>query len=178
MLDELNVAIREYNVKWQKLVNGRNDKVFFDELKPTAVGWKVADRSTYDKLVRELHDCTDKISETWMNGRWIAKLHLKDTKLEGDIEIIKVMQRRPDSKDALGLDHLDFFTPVFDKAEQVLKSEPGLKWSWESNDIKEGYDWLSIWFDSAEAKVKANTVLDIVADELQELSKQLIWKEE
>ncbi|MEJ0072929.1 MAG: hypothetical protein WDN27_02470 [Candidatus Saccharibacteria bacterium] len=37
----------------------------------------------------------------------------------------------------------------------------------------DGYDWISIWFEGAEAKLKSDTVLDIVSAELTELSKEI-----
>lgn len=174
MIEGLNTAIREYQEKWQELVDARKEKTFFNSLVPTAVGWKVASYEDYVQALAGLHDDADKISETWMNGRWIAKLHLRDETLVGEIAVIKIMQRRPKSDDALGLDHMDFYSPDFVQAEAVLKDEAGLKWSWENNDVREGYDWLSIWFDGGEAKIKGNTVLDIVAAELQDVSKELI----
>lgn len=69
MLDELDKALETYGQSWQKLVDNRTNRGFFEGLKPVAVGWKVADRAEYDRLVAELHDQADKIIETWMNGR-------------------------------------------------------------------------------------------------------------
>jgi hypothetical protein len=173
MIDEINKAIESYQTKWQALVDGRADKAFFEALRPTAVGWKVADRSEYNRVCAELRDKSDRVIETWMNGRWIAKFHLRDSKLNGDVEIIKIMQRRPGSNDAVGLDHIDFYAPEFEHAEQILKAEPDLKWSWESNDVIEGYDWLSIWFAETEAKIKADTVLGVIIKELGQLDERL-----
>jgi hypothetical protein len=170
MIDEVNKLLDMYEQNWQKLIAVRHERQFFASLKPTAVGWKVEDRAEYDKLVAVLHDQAGHIMETWMNGRWIAKFHLKDTVLSNGAQIIKIMERRPDSTDAPGLDHVDFYTPDIKLAESVLKSEADLRWTWESNDIIEGYDWLSVWFDGTEAKLKSDTVFDIVAAELTALS--------
>lgn len=177
MIDEYNRAVDAYQAKWRSLVASRKDKSFFETLRPTAVGWKTTDRQEYAQLVAALHDQADLLVEKWMNGRWIAKLHLKDTKLNGGIEIIKVMQRRPGSTDATGLDHLDFYTPVFAQAEGALQAESDLTWSRESNDIIAGYDWLSIWFDNTEAKIKPDTVFDVVTTEMQNINKHIIGKE-
>jgi hypothetical protein len=174
MIDELNGAIVAYQIKWQNLVGACHDKAFFETLKPVAVGWKTADRAEYVRRCAELHDQSDHIIETWMNGRWVAKFHLRDAQLVSGIEIVKVMQRRPDSADAAGLDHVDFYSTT--DAEPVLQSEPDLQWSRESNDIIAGYDWLSIWFDGTEAKLKTDTVLDIVAAELRELNQKITGK--
>jgi hypothetical protein len=173
MLDEINAALEAYEQKWQKLIAVRHDRKFFAGMRPTAVGWKTEDREEYDHILAELHDQTDKIIETWMNGRWVAKLHLKDIRLANDATIIKVMQRRPDSTDLVGLDHVDFYNPEIKHAESHLKGEQDLKWSWESNDVTENYDWISVWFDGTEAKLKSDTVLDIISTELRELSKEI-----
>jgi hypothetical protein len=170
MIDELTTAIEAYHQKWHQLVHARANQAFFQTLQPTAVGWKVKDRAAYDQVCAELHDQTDQIVETWMNGRWIAKLHLRESRLPGDIEIVKIMQRRPDSDDAIGLDHLDFYSKQVADAAEILAAEPDLKWSHEHNDVIEGYEWLSIWFDGTEAKLKSDTVLDIIVAELNDLS--------
>ena len=176
MIDELNKAIEDYTNKWRKLVAGRGDKAFFETLKPTALGWKVADRAEYTKLCAGLHDQTDMIVEKWMNGRWIAKLHLRNTNLNCGIEIIKVMERRPGSTDALGLDHLDFYSPEVSRAEEIIQKELGLKWSWETNDAHSDYKWISLWFDNTEAKLKADTVIDIIKEELEEINEHIKTK--
>lgn len=173
MIDELNTALKGYFTKWDVLVTARKDQAFFTDLKPVAVGWKVADRAEYDKLCTLLHDQSVRIIETWMNGRWIAKVQLKDDSLERGMKIIKVMQRRPGSKDALGLDHVDFYSPKVVDGEAVLKQETDLQWSQESNDIIAGYEWLSIWFEGTEAKIKAGTVFDIIIAELKEVNTKL-----
>ena len=174
MLEELQSALTTYNQKWHTLVAARSNKAFFESLKPTAAGWKVADRAEYDRRYAELHDQSDQIVETWMNGRWVAKFHLRDRELEGGIQIIKLMQRRPGSTDKPGLDHVDFYGPDRQAMETTLRSEPDLQWSQESNAVIAGYSWLSVWFAGIEAKLKANTVLDIVQRELADLNKRII----
>lgn len=174
MLDDINSALETYEQKWQKLIAVRHERNFFASLRPTAVGWKVATQEDYGNLLAGLHGQADKIIETWMNGRWVAKLHLKNTELANGTTILKIMQRRPGSNDALGLDHVDFYTPDIKHAESILKSESDLKWSWESNDIIDGYNWLSIWFDGTEAKIKADTVLDTIQKELQQLNGEIL----
>lgn len=174
MLEEINAALETYQQSWQKLIDGRTNRSFFEGLKPTAVGWKVADRATYDKLSAELHDQSDHVIETWMNERWVAKFHLKDTTLRNGIQIIKLMQRRPGSDDAVRLDHVDFYSPDVEAAEPLLKQETDLNWTWENNDVAAGYEWISLWFEGTEAKLKSDTVLDIVQAELKELSQKII----
>jgi hypothetical protein len=169
MQEKIEQSIKAYQASWEQLVQARTNSAFFRQLKPVAAGWKVVDRAEYDALYAELHDRCDRIVETWMNGRWVAKMHLRDQALPGGITIIKVMERRPNSSDAVGLDHVDFYSP--DAAiQEALTLEADLKWSIESNDVIEDYKWVSVWFDNTEAKLKAGTVLDIIIKELGQIS--------
>lgn len=174
-MDEYNTALAAYNQQWQALCAGRKNTAFFARLHPTALGWKTEDKAEYDRRLAALHDGAAQIIETWMNGRWIAKVCLRDTKLANGVQIIKIMQQRPGSADAVGLDHVDFYMPSeLAEAKDVLTAETDLKWSQESNDAIAGYDWLSVWFDGTEAKLKHDTVLDIVAAELHQLGQKLV----
>ncbi len=173
MIDELQNALSAYQTKWQKLIAARTDKQFFQNLKPTAVGWKASDRQEYNRLYSELHDQCERITETWMNGRWVAKMILKDIELSGGIKIIKIMQRRPESKDAAGLDHVDFYSPAAKHAQPILQKEKDLNWTIESNNVIDNYEWISLWFDNTEAKLKPHTVIDIVVRELEDINQQI-----
>jgi len=174
MLDQYNTALTEYFIKWGAVQSNAANPEFFDNLKAVAVGWKTEDKAEYDRLVAELHDACDHIVEVWMNGRWIAKLHLKDDKLTGGISIIKIMQRRPGSSDAIGLDHVDFYTPEADNGEQAVSQNPKLKWTIETNDVLDDYKWVSIWFADTEAKIKHSTVLNNIIQELQILNDEIL----
>jgi hypothetical protein len=177
MLDEIQAAIVDYQDKWQAFCSQRSDKAFFAGLKPVAIGWKVADRAEYEKRYAELHDECHKVIETWMNGRWVAKMLLKGSHLPGGIQIVKLMQRRPGSSDATGLDHMDFYSPEVSQAENVLEQEVNLKWTRESNEVIDNYEWLSVWFAGTEAKLKASTVIDIVVHELQSINREIMHQE-
>lgn len=177
MLETFNSELEIYNQKWQQLVSSRQDKQFFESLKPVALGWKVSEMSDYYAIRDELHEQSDRIIETWMNGRWVVKICLRDeARLAGGISIVKVLQRRPGSDDALGLDHVDFFVPGGADIASKLQDESDLNWSEESNDVIAGYEWQSIWFDNTEAKLKSDTVLNIVAAELTEASNEITGK--
>ena len=173
MVEEINKSLKDYRSKWQHLISGSIDRGFFKKLKPVAVGWKVADRKQYDSVYAELHEQCDRTVETWMNDRWIAKMHLRKSKLTDNIEIIKLMQRRPNSKDAVGLDHVDFYGPEVVKAEKILGKETSIKWTIETNDVLDDYKWISIWFDNTEAKLKSSTVMDIIITELKQINQKI-----
>lgn len=173
MQDEYDAALKDYFAKWQNLCAERENAQFFQDMKPIAVGWKVKDAAEHQKVYAGLRGSYDKIVETWMNGRWIAKMHLKNRELVGGSTIFKLMQLRPGSNDALGLDHVDFYSPAVADAENILQQESGLKWTHESNDAVKEYHWISVWFDGTEAKLRSDTVIDTVVGELQQVNARI-----
>lgn len=173
MLDELKDAVETYQEKWKELLKDRADTAFFASLHPTAVAWKTEDLADFDRRAAELRDLSDQVHYGWINERWLATFHLKDTNLPLNIAIVKLMQRRPDSHDAIGLDHLDFYVkPGGADAKAVLEQEPSLKWDEETNG--ERCKWLSIWFAGTEAKLRSDTVLDVCASELKDVERQIL----
>lgn len=171
MIDELRTAITTYKTAWGELVAERANMPFFESLKPTAVAWKTEDLADYDAHMEELRDMCDQMFIAWMNGRWIAKLHLKEELLPWNLRIIKLMQRRPGSTDKVGLDHVDFYTPEGrGKIESVLQAEPDLTWNYEKNNA----EWHSVWFAGGEAKIRDDTICKVCADELLETEKAIL----
>lgn len=164
MVDDINRAIDEYQTKWQVLVDARHNRDFFASLEMTSIGWKMPDLASFDQGYNELRDICDQVFTVWLNERWIATMHLRDTKLTGGIEIIKLMQLRPGSKDAVGLDHIDFYTQ--EPVEPVLQQETDLHWTYEKNNPLA--HWHSVWFANTEAKLRGTTILDICIAELQQ----------
>lgn len=172
MLDELQTAAAQYLQKWQMLAAARSDQGFFNSLRPTAVGWKTVDLADFDVRAADLRAHADQIHFGWVNERWVTTFHLKEARLPGDITIVKLMQRRPASTDATGLDHLDFW---FDRqrfdAKKVLSAEHNLEWTEEVNG---GFcKWLSVWFENTEAKIRSDTVLDICIKEMKAVQPRL-----
>lgn len=171
MIDELNKAFEDYQTKWNKLVSQRTDKPFFESLKPTAIAWKTEDLADFDRRFAELREHCDQIHLGWINERWLGTLHLRGSELIDGVKLIKLMQRRPGSTDATGLDHIDFYSPEVAQAETVLTGETALKWTSENN----GHcDWISIWFDDTEAKLRTATTIDVCIAELQEVNEKLL----
>lgn len=170
MIEELSEAIETYKTKWEALVAERNDRDFFENLKPTSVAWKTEDLADYDARMAELRNLCDQIFVVWMNGRWIAKLHLREGILPWNLRIIKLMQRRPESTDTIGLDHVDFYTPNGKAIEPTLKAEQDLKWNFEKNNAQ----WYSVWFAACEAKIRDDTICGVCANELLETEKEIL----
>ncbi len=174
MWEDIQTAVEQYNAKWRAFVSERQDRMFFEELRPVAVGWKVATEDEYKAACDELQGRADLVIQTWMNGRWIAKVHLRDDRLDGGIQIIKIMQRRPGSEDALGLDHIDFYGPRAGEIKDVLTRDNAVEWTVESNDHIADYNWVSVWFSGYEAKIKDYTVLRTISGELISLEEKII----
>jgi hypothetical protein len=173
MIDELTASIEGYETEWKKLVDDRADKPFFDTMYPTAVAWKTVDQADFDTRFAELRDISDNVHLGWVNNRWLATFHLKESTLPMGITLVKLMQRRPGSNDATGLDHLDFiFKPGPTSLKEVLEQEHSLKWDEETNG--DFCKWISIWFAGGEAKIRSDTVLDVCATEMKELEKKIV----
>jgi len=173
MFDQLNQDIDAYLAKWKSLIASRKDdknKEFFERLKPTSVGWKTTDLAEYDRIFSEWREACDHIHTAWLNDRWVAEMHLKADKLHGDIEVIKLMQRRPNSSDKVGLDHLDFMDMEETNTKAILAEETDLKWTDEENGLCK---WTSIWFEDTEAKLRQGTVIDVSIAELQEVNNKI-----
>jgi hypothetical protein len=170
MIEELNAAVTDYRVKWEALIETREDRQFFTSLQPTAIAWKTVDRTEYDKIIAELRELSDIVVENWWDGRWIALLHLRNTKLTTGIEIVKLMQRRPNSTDTTGVDHIDFYSPQVANADDILTREKGLNWSHETGGLTQ---WISVWFAGTEAKLRTHTIIDSCTRDLSAINNRI-----
>ena len=173
MIDELNQAIEAFQSRWRILTDGRTNRQFFENLRPVAVTLKVADEAAFDQKFLELKSTCDQMHAGWLDERWLGMGRLRGQKLAWDISVVKLYQRRPNSKDALGLDHIDFLVPKGVDAKTALEAEPNLNWTEEKGDYA---DWLSIWFDGGpEAKLRApgKTTLDAILAELTEVRNEV-----
>lgn len=170
MIDELTEAIVAYQASWQRLVNQRTTAAFFNDLKPTCVGWKVADLADFDRRFTQLRDASEQVHLGWVEGRWLATFCLSQM-LPMEIRVVKLVQRRPESTDAIGLDSLDFLLPQGVDIMRVLQQETDLTWTEKRKNDR--FKWISIWFDDTEAKLRHDTVLDVCALQLQNRARKL-----
>lgn len=168
LADALKKALEDYQKEWRTLVEKTNENDFFKSLTPTAVAWKVTDLAEFNKLLLELSKECDQVHLSWINERWLGTLHLKDKKLPWRIKVIKLMQRRPKSRDPVGLDHVDFLLPKDTEAGEILAKEPSIKWTKEMNSRH--CKWISIWFSGTEAKIRSDTVIDVAINELSDIN--------
>lgn len=172
-MDELQKAIVAYQAKWLSVVHKRKNKDFFEQLIPTSVAWKTEDIDDFNARFLQLRELSDQVHLGWVNDRWLATFHLRKTTLAEGLTIVKLMQRRNGSTDAVGLDHIDFyFDPAVYTAKEVLVAESDLTWNEEMNG--EHCRWLSIWFEGTEAKLRSDTVLDVCIDEMKDVRNQIV----
>jgi hypothetical protein len=171
MQQELETALEAYHIKWHTLVSGRGNKDFFTGLRPTAVGWKTVDEADFWARFMDLHKISVQSHTGWVDERWLATFYLREPLAQG-VSLVKLMQRRPGSTDATGLDHLDFLIPKNSDTKKVLEVESELKWSEEFNG--DHCKWISLWFDSTEAKLRSDTVLEVCANEMKTVERALL----
>lgn len=174
MIQELQVALADYQAKWQALAKSANHPSFFETLPATALGYKTVDLDDFDRRFAALRTRADVINTAKVNNRWIATFHLPKSSLPWGIRIIKLMQRRPESTDATGLDHVDFYRADEAAITEVLKNEPTLKWTHETDNPH--CDWYSVWFAGTEAKLRTGTVLDVCIAELNDANRKVLGK--
>jgi hypothetical protein len=171
MIDEYNIAIQDYMAKWLNYVASCKNSEYFKSLKPIAIGWKTEDLVEFNERAAKLRDMSDQVHFGWVNERWLATFHIKGTQLDQGMTVIKLMQRRPSSTDAVGLDHIDFYASDAAEAERMLEAED-TKWTREMNG--DHCKWLSVWFGAAEAKIRSTTVLRVCADEMLDVEREML----
>ncbi len=136
-------------------------------LQPTAVGWKVADLAAFSETMNGLLTLSNQFHVGTVNDRLIGSFILKQPLETEGIRIIKVLQRRPDSTDELGLDHIDFYVNDLGGAKEALRSVKA-NWQIESNDV---HEWISVRFGEVleyEAKFIDHTVLRAGIEEMKQ----------
>jgi hypothetical protein len=170
-MDELATAFTKYMDQWRAFADSQDAKLFFRQLAPMSLGWKVDDLAELDRRMTELRDLSGQIHYGWVNERWLVTAVLKQP-LVGDVRLIKLMQKRPGSADPSGLDHVDFLVSGGTDAHVVLATEPGVRWTDERNG--DHCHWVSVWFDDHEAKLRSDTVLQACADELLESQANIV----
>jgi len=172
MFEELNDAFQKYFVEWRNFAAQRHNRKFFDQLKPTAVAWKTVDITDFNTRFAQLRPLCDHIALTWLNERWVASMHLKEASIGGVVHVVKLMMRRPNSTDAVGLDHVDFYHASKQEILQALQVDPSIKTTHESNGPR--CAWESIWFSGGEAKLRTDTVIDQVIGDFKEVDEQVL----
>lgn len=171
MLDQVREELELYQADWRNWLVSM--KIGGEDMTATALGWKVADIEQFAGAVNELLPHVSQAHIADVNDRKIGSFVLYD-ELPLGLKVIKLMQRRSGSNDALGLDHVDITVPNLDTVEAYLK-KMNVSHEWQSNDM---HRWISARIiNSREVKFVDHTVLDIGAKEMKLASKGLISRE-
>lgn len=162
MHESLEDALKQYQAAWTDWCGA----VHMDtsNAQPTAVGWKVPDLEAFMEALQMYLSDSPQVHIADVNNRKLASIVLTEA-LPMGIKVIKLMQRRLGSDDALGLDHVDFTVKDLSEVEVMLKSAH-TEYEWQSNDA---HKWISARITGGrEAKFVDHTVLEVGAKELLE----------
>jgi hypothetical protein len=165
-------ALQRYNLAWKALIKEYKLQDFADYAQATTVSWKVADKAKLFFNLESLGQYAEQMHVGTVNNRYIASVVLHKP-LEANIWLIKILERRAGSRDALGLDSIDYLVPDIEQTYTGLKAA-GLYVVKEHNDK---HAWLSLRFgrdDEFEAKFTDHLVLDVAQKELRDGEAQIL----
>ena len=169
-ISDLGIRAEQYWQKWENFRKQHDLK----EFKPSTVAFKSQDIANFNQILGLLldQDLVNQCHIGFVDKRYIASIVLHKP-LFKDIYIIKLMQRRPNSTDPVGLDHMDFYVDRLNDIEDYFKSKDLAKWDYETN---ESHKWISLRFDNTEAKFVDHLVLDVCVMELRNVSSKIGFK--
>lgn len=170
--EALSQSLDKYFAKWDEYVARMGLYAVADKMRPVAVGWKVASRTEYRRVMSVLDNYAVQIHSVTVNKRKFATVVL-DEPLARGITVIKVIERREGSRDIVGLDHVDMYLPMIEGIAEMLERGEA-NWRRQGNDT---YKRVSVRFGPEslfEAKIIDHTVLNIAADELNYASQKIL----
>jgi hypothetical protein len=168
-MEEIRTVVRTYLGEWRDWLTVAPEGFDFAALKPMHAGWKVSDEPALGQKIVALLPNTEAAHIGTVDKRKIALLVAKEP-IEG-VPVLQIMQLRPGSTDALGLDHVAFYCA--DMASLQLAVEKSHeKWEHQSNP---GHQWISMWWGPSRREVKFfdHTSLDLGARELSNTSAKI-----
>ncbi len=170
--EALSQSLEKYFAKWEEYVSRMGLFAVAEKMKPLAVGWKVANRAEYRRVMSVLDNYAQQIHSVTVGKRKFATVILSEP-LAKKITVIKVIERREGSRDIVGLDHVDFYLPMIEGIAEMLERGEA-NWRRQGNDR---YKRISVRFGPEslyEAKIIDHTILDIAAEEIDFASQKLL----
>ncbi len=170
--EALSQSMDKYFARWDEYVARMGLYSIAEKMRPIAVGWKVANRAEYRRVMSVLDNYALQIHSVTVGKRKFATVILQEP-LSRNISIIKVIERREGSRDAVGLDHVDFFLPIVEGIAEMLERGQA-NWRRQGNET---YKRISVRFGPEslfEAKIIDHTILNIAADELNYASQKIL----
>ncbi len=167
-------ALQRYNLAWRAFLNEYDLHDFAAYAQATTLGWKVADKAKLFSSLQSIAIDIEQVHIGTVDERHIASVILH-TPLEANLWILKILERRAGSKDALGLDSIDYLVPDIEQTFRGLETA-GVYVVREQNDM---HKWLSVRFgqnDEFEAKFSDQLVLDVAGRELKDSENAILQK--
>lgn len=138
---------------------------------PDHVAYKCRDEQHFDHVLQEASHDVQSMSYVEIDNRRIAGAEVEQSVyLEsfGTINWLEIIQSRPEKlgQDIVGLEHVEFYWPELESAEEVLRDR-GIPYELQSNEQSQ---WLSIIITEFGHELKltntrlANIVRDSMAD--------------
>jgi hypothetical protein len=170
MLKDIRVEAGKYYLKFESFIK----KNRLANLEPVTIGWKVQDIDEYNETISKFlkNDLVEQCHIGFVDSRYIASIVFKKPIFK-NVYILKLMQRRPNSTDPVGLDHMDLPVNSLEEMEKELENHNVSDWEYESN---ESHKWISVKFGGTEAKFVDHIVLDVCVKELRDVSTKLGFK--
>jgi hypothetical protein len=168
MMDEIREALKLYFAEWQEWLKTA-DGFDYGSLKPMHAGWKVPTEVSLAQKISELLPNIREGHIGTVDNRKIALL-VPHVPVES-VPVLQIMQLRPNSTDALGLDHVAFYCADMVGLQAALENRPE-KWEEQSNP---GHKWISMWFgpNMREVKFFDHTSLDLGVRDLSKTSAKI-----
>lgn len=170
--EALSLSLEKYFMRWDEYVSRMGLYSIAEKMMPIAIGWKVADRTEYRRVMSVLDNYASQIHSVTVGKRKFASVILSKP-LARNITVIKVIERREGSRDAVGLDHVDFYLPIVEGIAEMLERGQA-NWRRQGSDT---YNRISVRFGPEslfEAKIIDHTVLNMAADELNYASQKIL----
>jgi hypothetical protein len=161
---DLDTMLSAYHMAWHQLIAENDLEIFKESVVPTTISWKVSDKKTLFGNLEHLANHTEQLHVATVNDRFIASIVLKEP-YDG-MQIVKILERREDSEDPLGLDSIDFLVEDSKQIFDIASRAKGCKIEKEHNPM---HAWLSLRFGSEhqfEAKFVEYLVLRVAQTEL------------
>jgi hypothetical protein len=170
--DALDLMLDAYNKTWQNFVANNNLQAFAQIALPTTISWKVEDRKSLFNNLEQLAEHSEQVHIGMVDHRFIASIVLIEP-YQG-MRLIKILERRADSNDPLGLDSIDYLVEKLSSTYELLGRATDCSLQKQHNDH---HSWLSLRFGETrefEAKFTDHLVLDIAQKQLASSEQEIL----
>lgn len=138
---------------------------------PDHIAYKCQNGQHFDEVINEAADDAETMSVVVLDNRRLASARLLQpvyVESFGTVQWLEIMEPRPEKVgvDGVGLEHMEFYWPHFEYAEEVLRDR-GVSYELQGNA---SHQWITIVINESGQEVKLNNrpLADSVDEELSE----------